>query len=137
MDGLLGAITAHQGRPPFAPVDRWAVAFGRLAARLLHQSPRGCALATDESTGRAGNVSAMPATPRYRPLKTIKIRGNERLSGPTLMAPITLIIGPQKPVFCSENLPGLPGSRDDADELVDGPFDPEQYSLPRYSGPAA
>jgi hypothetical protein len=22
MDGLLGAITAHQGRPPFAPVDR-------------------------------------------------------------------------------------------------------------------
>ena len=37
------------------------------------------------------------------------------------MAPITLIIGPQKPVFCSENLPGLPGSRDDADELVDGP----------------
>ena len=37
------------------------------------------------------------------------------------MAPITLIIGPQKPVFCSENLLGLPGSRDDADELVDGP----------------
>src|SRR5215469_16348788 len=37
------------------------------------------------------------------------------------MTPITLIIGPQKPVFCSENLPGLPGSRDDADELVDGP----------------
>ena len=37
------------------------------------------------------------------------------------MPPITLIIGPQKPVFCSENLPGLPGSRDDADELVDGP----------------
>src|SRR5215469_3356718 len=32
------------------------------------------------------------------------------------MAPITLIIGPQKPVFCSENLPGLPGSRDDADD---------------------
>src|SRR5215469_13319212 len=33
----------------------------------------------------------------------------------------SFIIGPQKPVFCSENLPGLPGSRDDADELVDGP----------------
>src|SRR5215469_5536950 len=37
------------------------------------------------------------------------------------MPTITLIIGPQKPVFCSENLPRLPGSRDDADELVDGP----------------
>src|SRR5215471_9254236 len=37
------------------------------------------------------------------------------------MPTITLIIGPQKPVFCTENLPGLPGSRDDADELVDGP----------------
>src|SRR5215472_2029872 len=34
---------------------------------------------------------------------------------------ITLIIGPQKPVFYSENLPGLPGSCDDSDEFVDGP----------------
>jgi len=37
------------------------------------------------------------------------------------MTPITLIIGPQKPVFYSENLPGLPGSCDDSDEFVDGP----------------
>ena len=38
---------------------------------------------TVRSPSRTGNVSAMPATPHYRTLKTIKIRGKQPLSGQT------------------------------------------------------
>ena len=57
--------------------------FAELAELVVALVPAGPERIFSLVVERAGNVSAMPATPRYRPLKTIKIRGNERLSGQT------------------------------------------------------
>src|SRR5215469_17770852 len=62
----------------------------------------------------------MPATSLLTPKNDLNPRQRAAFGTPRLPL-ITLIIGPHKPVFYSEDLPGLPGSCGDSDEFVDGP----------------